>query len=254
VLRDWLEESDVRVAATAPATGRTSTARVSWDEERNASYDFDLAWDVDATALAAAGEAEAVHIGSIATVLEPGADAVERFVAERRSGALVSFDPNARPTITPDREAVVPRVERLVALSDVVKMSDEDLGWYYPGVPAVEAAKRLLGGAGHDGPIVMAVTLGGDGVLLLRGDDEVRVPAPKVTVADTIAAGDTFTAALIDALLTMGASGPGARERLLALDEDELREAAAWAAAAAAITVSRAGANPPTREELLAAR
>ncbi|MFT4235015.1 MAG: carbohydrate kinase [Microbacterium sp.] len=246
LLHGWLQQAGVNVVSSVPATGRTSTARVTWDAEKNASYEFDIAWDVTLDDLPAA---DAIHVGSIATVLEPGADAVLAFVTARAASALVSFDPNARPQITPDRDAALARVERLFALSDVVKVSDEDLEWYYPGVAAEDAAARILG----LGAKLVALTRGGSGALIFRGSDVIKAPAPKVTVVDTIAAGDTFTAGLVDALLTLGAHGPSARDVLSRLTVDELHRAASWAATAAAITVSRPGADPPTRAELEAA-
>lgn len=248
-VRSWLEASDVRVVAEAPSTGRTSTAVVRLADDGSASYEFDLAWDLTPEALALATRTDGLavlHAGSIATVLDPGADAVEAAMRSARGHALVTFDPNARPAITPDVDAVRARVERVVGLSDVVKVSEEDLGWYYPGVDPLDAARRWAA----SGPVLVVVTFGGDGSVLVRGEDTVRVPGRKVRVADTIGAGDTFMGALLDALLGLGVHGSAARDALGALDVDQLRSAAAWAASAAAITVSRPGADPPTRTEL----
>ncbi|WP_235915487.1 carbohydrate kinase family protein [Puerhibacterium puerhi] len=246
---DWLEASDVRVVAQPPATGRTSTAAVRLAADGSATYDFDLTWDLvpETVARATAGARPAVvHAGSIATVLDPGADAVEQALRAAHGRALVTFDPNARPGITPDVARVLPRVERLVALSDVVKVSEEDLAWYHPGTDPVATARAWAAA----GPVLVVVTRGGDGSVLVRGDDVVTVPGVTVEVADTIGAGDTFMGALLDALVTLGAHGPGAREVLAVLSAAELRRAASWAAAAAAITVSRPGADPPTHAEL----
>jgi fructokinase len=251
-VRGWLEASGVRVVTQAPSTGRTSTAVVRLTESGSASYEFDLAWELNSATLdraTAADDLGLLHAGSIATVLDPGADAVEAAMRSARGRALVSFDPNARPAITPDVDAVRVRVERLVALSDVVKVSEEDLGWYYPGVDPLGAARRWA----EAGPALVVVTLGGDGCVLVRGADVVRVPGRRVQVADTIGAGDTFMGALLDALVGLGAHGSRARDELADPGVDQLRSAAAWAAAAAAITVSRPGADPPTRAELSAA-
>lgn len=248
LVRGWLEASDVDVRAAAPATGRTSSATVVLGADGGASYEFDLAWDLPATLVADAEQgADVVHAGSIATVLAPGADAVEAALVAARGRALVSFDPNARPAITPDVTTVRGRVERLVALADVVKVSEEDLGWYYPDADPVDAARTWA----SSGPAVVVVTLGGDGAVVVRGDTVVRVAGVKVQVADTIGAGDTFMGALLDALAGLGASGPKARSVLEELAPEQLAEAASWAARAAAVTVSRPGADPPTRAELL---
>ncbi|SDC98247.1 carbohydrate kinase family protein [Glycomyces harbinensis] len=246
--RRWLEDSGVDVLAQAPASGRTSTAAVRFDRNGSAAYEFDLAWDLDtATLRLAADEPAAVHAGSIATVLDPGASAVEAALLAARGRSLVTFDPNARPTFTPDRDDALARVERLVAASDVVKVSDEDLAWYHPGADPVDAARDWAA----TGPVLVVLTRGADGGVLVRdGHEPVTVPGVPVAVADTIGAGDTFMGALIDALLTLGAQGPHARDALGDLAPDDLRWAATWAAHAAAITVSRPGADPPTRAEL----
>ncbi|MEO3780601.1 PfkB family carbohydrate kinase [Micromonospora sp. B11E3] len=246
---DWLEASNVTVVAQPPATGRTSTAAVRLGADGSATYDFDLTWDLAPETVARAtarGGIAVVHAGSIAAVLDPGAATVEDALREARGCALVTFDPNARPAITPDVAQVLPRVERLVELSDVAKASEEDLGWYHPGTDPIEVARTWAA----SGPVLVVVTRGADGSVLVRGDDVVTVPSVPVTVADTIGAGDTFMGALVDALLGLGAHGPAAREVLAALSLEELRRAASWAAGAAAITVSRPGADPPTPAEL----
>jgi len=244
----WLEGSGVRLLARAPATGRTSTAAVRFAADGSAAYDFDLVWDLPAeTALRAVGGAPAVvHTGSVATVIDPGAEAVEEAVRAAGGRALVTFDPNARPALTPDREAVLPRVERLIAGSDVVKVSEEDLAWYRPGADPVAVAREWA----EMGPVLVVVTRGERGSVLVRGGEALEVPGVRVAVADTIGAGDTYMGALIDALLGLGAHGPGAREALAGLGLEQLRLAASWAAHAAAVTVSRPGADPPTRAEL----
>lgn len=243
-LRDWLAASDVTVDAVVPPSGRTSTAAAALDDSGAARYEFDLSWalpPIDDHQYAA------VHVGSIASVLAPGADAVRDLVRRTRRHALVSFDPNARPAITPDVGAARERVEELVALADVVKVSDEDLGWYFPGVEPGDAAAAwsVLG------PAVVVVTRGGSGATVVRaGGDRFDVPGVAAEVADTIAAGDTFTAGLLDALLTAGIHGSDTYARITALDDDRLARIVRHAHAAAAITVSRPGADPPTRAEL----
>lgn len=244
VLRRWLAASDVAVEATDPATGRTSTAAAVLDASGAARYDFDLSW---VPPRIADERCDALHVGSIASVLAPGADAVRDLVRRGRRRALVSFDPNARPAITPDRDATLARVEELVALSDLVKVSDEDLGWYFPGVAPGDAAAAWA----RTGPAVVVVTQGGSGATVVRADGRVlHVPGEPTEVVDTIAAGDTFTAGLLDALLTAGAAGPDAYRRITGLSDADLTAVVRRAHAAAAITVSRPGADPPTRAEL----
>lgn len=248
-VRTWLEASGVRVNASLPASGRTSAATVALDATGGATYEFDLSWDPDPDALlATCMDAQVVHVGSIATVMEPGAAAVERAVRSVRGRALLSFDPNARPTITPDVREVLPGVERLVTICDVVKVSAEDLEWYFPGVDALDAARQWAA----SGPALVIVTRGADGAVAVRGTDVVWVPGVRVDVVDTIGAGDTFSGALIDALVGLGATGSNARAVIAGLTRTQIATVIAWAAHAAAVTVSRAGANPPTRRELTA--
>ena len=247
--RDWLEASDVTVVAQPPATGRTSAAAVRLAADGSATYDFDLTWDLSPEILARATAADGIavlHVGSIATVLDPGADTVEAALHGARGRSLVTFDPNARPAVTPHVARVLPRVARLVGLSDVVKASDEDLAWYHPGVDPVEVARAWAG----SGPVLVVVTRGADGSVFVRGDDVVTVPGRPATVVDTIGAGDTFMGALIDALVGVGVHGPTARGALAALSREDLRRVGSRAASAAAITVSRPGADPPTSAEL----
>lgn len=243
-LRDWLAASGVRVDAVVPPNGRTSTAAAVLDATGAARYEFDLSWTLPPID---DHRYDVVHVGSIASVLAPGAEAVHDLVHRTRHHALVSFDPNARPAITPDAGATRERVEELVALADVVKVSDEDLGWYFPGVEPAAAAT----GWSELGPALVVVTRGGAGATVVRaGGARLDVPGVAAEVADTIAAGDTFTAGLLDALLAAGVHGSDADARLTALDDDHLVEVVRHAHAAAAITVSRPGADPPTRSEL----
>ncbi len=251
-IRAWLADSDVTLDVAAPATGRTSTAQAVLDAAGAARYVFDLSWVAPPVPDERPDERpDVLHVGSIASVLEPGAEAVRDLVRRTHGGALVSFDPNARPAITPDVEATRARVEELVALADVVKVSDEDLAWYFPGVPPVEAAAAWS----TLGPAVVVVTRGGSGASVLRaGGAVLEVAGEPVEVADTIAAGDTFTAGLLDALLLAGIHGADAHHRITALGDAELVAVVAHAHAAAAVTVSRPGADPPTRAELDARR
>ncbi|MFC4334211.1 carbohydrate kinase family protein [Salininema proteolyticum] len=245
-IRRWLDESHVRLANVPPATGRTSTARAELDANGSASYDFDLHWDLSleqaGTALEGGDAPAFVHIGSIATVLEPGADAIADLYRRSRPTALLSFDPNARPAITTDRDRVLPRVEELVGLSDIVKVSDEDLSWYYPERDALASARQWA----ERCPGVLVLTRGSAGSTAFLNGEEIEVALARAEVADTIGAGDSYMGALIDAV------GRVARDRsgLEAMTSDQWREAMEFAAEVAAVTVSRAGANPPWRKEL----
>jgi len=243
-VRTWLENSAVLV--TASAAGSTSTATAVLDSTGAATYEFDLAWAVD---VSLAGPADVLHVGSIATVIEPGASDVLRLVEERRESATITFDPNIRPALIDDAGAARARVEQLVGLADVVKVSDEDLRWLRPDQSLSEAAADWLA----LGPAAVVVTLGGEGAFALTVAGRVSILAPLVTVVDTVGAGDTFMGALIDGLVDADVAGADRRAALRELPLGVLERIMRRSADAAAITVSRPGADPPTREQLPAA-
>lgn len=234
VVRTWLAAGGARLLPTAGGR-RTSTATARLREDGSAAYEFDLSWeplgDVDPTSY------DVVHTGSIAAVLEPGAATVRGLLEQARGTATITYDPNARPAIMGDRAESARRIEALVALSDVVKVSDEDLAWLYPGVDPVAVVEEWR----QRGPAVVAVTLGADGVVAAGAAGLVEVPAVPTTVVDTVGAGDTFMAALVDGLLALG---------LDAVASEHLEPVLARAARAAAINVARPGASPPTAAEL----
>ena len=174
-----------------------------------------------------------MHVCSIGAVTAPGRDDVVAALERLPATTRVVYDINARPAITGTGPDLVAAVERVVALAHVVKVSDEDLAVLYPTLGTDEAAAPR---AVRLGPEAVALTRGADGATWFSADGEVSVASEPVTVADTIGAGDTFSAALIDALWD---------------DPDRDRaEVLAHAARAAAVTVSRPGADPPWRHEL----
>lgn len=247
LIRDHLSrEPLLHVVPGADEAARTSTAKAIIDDSGAATYEFDLVWDVGAVLDdAPVGH---LHTGSIAATLPPGADDVLAAARRTRAGGTVSYDPNARPSIMGSPEAVRGRMEEIVALSDVVKASDEDLAWLYPG----RTLEATLDDWGRRGPRVLILTRGGEGsVLRLSTGEATTVPASPSQVVDTVGAGDSFMSGLISGLLDAGLlGGAQARDRLAAAGLDDIVPALARASACAAITVSRAGANPPTRAEI----
>ena len=239
--RTWLEDSGVVVQAQPAPQTSTATARL--DASGAASYDFVLDWDL---AVEETTDVDALHIGSIASVLEPGASAVSRFVDRHRTQALVTYDPNIRPGVIDDEDAVRQRVLSFIERSDVVKASDEDIAWLHPGQTVEAVARRWA----TLGPALVVVTSGAEGSLAVTKRTVIRGDAVSVEVADTVGAGDTFMGALIDGLIAAGAAGHRARQVILSLDGAQLAALLHQCARAAAITVSRPGANPPTRREL----
>jgi fructokinase len=240
-----LARDGVRLAPGSVSAERTPTATATLDEAGVASYTFDLAWDLPSDL--GPGEAGHVHVGSIATALEPGATQLRRIVAEAHDQATVSYDPNMRPAILHSPEPHRSGVEALVAASDVVKASDEDLAWLYAGEPVDDVLRRWA----DAGPALVVCTLGGEGARVLVGGELFTVPPVRVEVVDTVGAGDSFMAALISGLLDAGLlGGPRGRSALRAAGADEVHPALHRAIRVAAITCSRAGANPPYRREL----
>lgn len=247
LVRAHLTGSDVHVLAGDRTPDRTPVARAHVDAEGVATYEFDLTWDLPDRWDEDAEPPVVVHTGSIATVIAPGGEAVAALLAARRTTSTLTYDPNLRPALMGSPEATLPVVERLVALADVVKVSDEDLGWLHPGVAPVEIARDWV----RRGPALVVVTLGGDGALAITaGGEELTITAPKVAVADTVGAGDSFMGGLIDGLWSAGLLGADAREALRAVDRATVEQVLVRCARIAAITVSRPGANPPTTADL----
>lgn len=244
-IRAWLETDGVIISAGSQGANRTSTAHARIDAAGAADYVFDFAYDVpDVDPVRPPAH---IHIGSISAIREPGATKTMGMLEEFAPTATISYDPNVRPQVMPDPVESRRRVEALIKRVDVVKISDEDISWLSPDEDVAETLHAWL----MLGPALVILTRGAEGSLALSaGGAKVSVPATLVTVADTVGAGDSFMAGLIDGLAHAGLLGTHQREALRAIDEDTLREVLQRAATIAAITVSRAGANPPTAEEL----
>jgi fructokinase len=239
-----LERAGVTLACDPGAVDHTSTAQATLGTEGAASYTFDIDWRL----LPVADDEDPLvaHTCSLGAVLPPGADDVLALLERLRGRATVSYDVNARPAVTGTGPDVVARVERMVAVADLVKASDEDLEALYPDRTHADSAAALL----ELGPAAVIVTRGAEGALWLDPLGPVEVGPRPVTVADTIGAGDTFGAGLIDALWERGRLGAEGRAALGGLPRDEVTWVLEHAARAAAITVSRPGADPPYRHEL----
>ncbi|MFB8219378.1 carbohydrate kinase family protein [Streptomyces anulatus] len=243
LIREHLASGGVDVR-TDGSTAPTPSAAVTLDGAGQASYAFDVSWTLAPVAVEPAPAH--VHTGSIGAVTEPGATTVLDMVRAARATATVSYDPNVRPALMGDHAAAVRRVEECVGLSDLVKASDEDLEWLYPGEDPERVAARWLG----RGPAAVLVTRGGAGALAVLPGGPITVQAPAVDVVDTVGAGDAFMSGTLHALAAHGLLGPGARDRLHAVDRDTVTDVLRHAVASAAVTVSRAGANPPGADEL----
>jgi len=187
----------------------------------------------------------ALHFGSISMVREPGATAFEALMRRERGRRVLSLDPNVRPSLVGERSAYVDRLEGWVALADLVKVSQADLAWLYPATaPEVVAADWLARGPG-----LVVVTRGHGGAFALAAGGRVEVPGTPVLVSDTVGAGDAFTSGL---LAWLHEGGWLDRARLREIPPAGLRAGLAYANRVAAITCTRAGAQPPTRSEMAA--
>lgn len=194
---------------------------------------------------ALSSEVSALYFGGISLACEPGADAYAELLARNAEGRAVMIDPNIRPGFIKDIERYRQRLDRMLALSDIVKVSDEDLNWINPAPLSLhDKVAELL----KKGPSVVILTRGGEGATgCLANGEEVQVPAVKAEIVDTVGAGDTFNAGV---LAKMSELGQLHKSALATLAPEVLSEALAYGARVAAVTVSRAGANPPWVEEI----
>jgi fructokinase len=198
-----------------------------------ATFDFDLKWLPDPSRY----KPQVLHIGTLVTVIQPGADVLYDWAMQVAEFAPIVFDPNIRPSVMGDRDLYEAAVEKWVALSSVIKVSDDDMAWLYPGQKYEDVAQRWI----NDGAALVVVTRGSQGIIGITADGSVEVDGAKITVADTVGAGDTVGAIIVEAMIEKG---------ILALTGDVLKAVLHRAAVAAGITCSRKGAQPPYKHEL----
>ena len=230
-----LQRSGVDLSLVLRGDLPTALAIATIDSNGLAKYDFELdgttSFAFDSSWLPS-GDPDVIHIGSVATMLEPGASELLKW-AEEKSVPIV-FDPNVRPSIQGDKGLYRAAIERWIGVSTIVKLSEDDLKWLYGDEDVITKWLSL-------GPELVIVTRAEKGLSAYANGSVIEVPAVKVDVVDTVGAGDTIGAVIVEGVLNHGSHS---------LRGDLLREVLQRAAKAAAITCSRAGANPPTREEL----
>ncbi|MEW2476412.1 carbohydrate kinase [Micromonospora gifhornensis] len=242
ILRAHADANGVDLRHAVDTDDPATLAIASLDDDGVATYDFyvdgtaDWQWRDDelSPALTSRG---ILHTGSLAVFRSPGADRVaDALRTARAERALISIDPNIRPGLLGTPAQARARVEELIRLAHLVKASEEDVAWLYPGRPVEDVLRhwRDLGAA------LTVVTLGAGGALALSGTRTFRQPAPVVEVVDTIGAGDAFTAGLLAALSRAASGWPN----------EEIAAALRYAVEVAAVTCTRAGADPPYRHEL----
>ena len=247
-LADALTADGVDVSMVITTADPTTLALATLDDAGAASYRFYFEGTSvpGLTAERALAEVrgvderlEALHVGTLGLVLEPFAAASEAVVEELHGSALVFVDPNIRPAVITDRAGYLTRLDRILSRADVVKVSDEDLAWLVPDTPVETAAKQLIAkGAG-----LVLVTMGGRGATVVSDSFVADVAAERVTVVDTIGAGDAFAGGVLAWWHDHGRPG--------LLDRSAACEAAAFGCRVAGATVAKAGANPPRRAELM---
>lgn len=190
-----------------------------------------------------AAKVQALHFGSISLIPEPGGSTLEALMKREAKTRVVSLDPNIRPGQIKDRRAHLARLMRMIAMADIVKISDEDVAWMTGKSEFAKTAKKWL----KSGARIVVVTRGGDGVEAYTSNFALHQPAVSVKVADTVGAGDTFTAGLLAALSKAKLL---TKKKLASISQADLEAALSFAARAAAVTVSRPGADPPWANEL----
>ena len=230
---DYVKYSDKPTCLAIVSLSDSGSASYEFVIENTATFDFTLDWLPNPQT----ERPSLLHIGTLATAIEPGATVLFEWAQSVAKVAPIVFDPNIRPAVISDREQYVMRVERWVSISSAVKVSDEDLKWLYPSLEIEQVVNNWLA----KGPSLIVVTRGDIGLAGYRVGEKLSVDAVKVAVADTVGAGDTVGAILVEAIVKDGLSS---------LSGVRLEMMLKRAAKAAAITVSRSGANPPTLKEI----
>jgi fructokinase len=233
VLLDYAQFSNKPTCTAKVTLSKSGGASYEFVIEDTATFDFSDQWLPDPQKI----RPSLLHIGTLATVIEPGASVLFNWAQSVARVSPIVFDPNIRPAALGNRDKYVKKVEKWVAISSAVKVSDEDLNWLYPGKVIDEIVGKWL----EVGVQLVVVTLGDKGIVAYRKNEQISVDVVKVVVADTVGAGDTVGAVLVEAIVDNG---------LDRLTGEVLKTMLNRAAKAAAITVSRTGANPPSKDEI----
>ena len=252
-IRAHLAGNGVDLSYAVRAAEPTSLAIVAVGRDGVVEYDFrvdgtaDWQWHDHELTGVLDGDVVALHAGSLALTMPPGADALQRLITRAGETMTISYDPNCRPLLMGAPDAVRGRIEALVGLADVVKASADDLAWLLPGREPEQVAEAWLA----KGPAIVVITLGPAGLLAAtRQAGVLRHPGRAVDVVDTVGAGDACMAALLAGLHRRRLLGADRRTGLRAVDATTLADLADEAVMAAAITCTRPGADPPTAEDL----
>ena len=233
VLLDFVKFSDKPTCLAIVSLNEAGGASYEFVIDGTATFDFSASWLPDPVI----NKPSLLHIGTLVTAIEPAASVLFEWAKKVANVSPIVFDPNVRPAVMSDRAEYVKQIERWVSISSSVKVSDDDIYWLYPGVELDLVANKWL----SMGPELVVVTFGDKGLTGYREDEKVAVDAKKVVVADTVGAGDTVGAILVEAIIEDGLDKLTGMRLSVMLDR---------AAKAAAITVSRTGALPPSKAEI----
>lgn len=234
VFLDYVKFSDKPTCLAIVSLNKSGSATYEFLIDGTATFDYTPDWLPDPTAL----KPSLLHIGTLVTAIEPAASVLHTWASVVKNIAPIVFDPNIRPAVMADRDEYVRQVERWVEISSAAKVSDDDIYWLYPDKSIDDVANTWL----TMGPELVVVTFGDKGLTGFRDGEKVSVDAKKVVVADTVGAGDTVGAILVEAVVEEGLANLRGQLLISKLER---------AAKAAAITVSRTGALPPGRDEII---
>jgi fructokinase len=234
VLLDYVKFSDKPTCLAIVSLNKQGGATYEFLIEGTATFDYTPDWLPDSLTL----KPSLLHIGTLVTAIEPAASVLHKWATVVKGVAPIVFDPNIRPAVMADRAEYVMQVEKWIGISSAVKVSDDDIYWLYPDKSIDDVANQWL----SMGPELVVITFGDKGLSGYRKGEKVSVDAKKVVVADTVGAGDTVGAILVEAIVEEGL--PNLTGQLLIAKLER-------AAKAAAITVSRTGALPPGRDEII---
>jgi fructokinase len=245
---DHATASNVELGLATRSDRQTTLAfvRIVAGESHYAFYDAETAtrnWTYRRGAIPFAN-IEAVHVGSTTLVNDQGAAETKALIADARASSTISFDPNCRPNLVKNKPAYLARMAEFAGQADLIKMSDVDFAYLFGEEQYQQRANALLG----QGTSLVVITRGNNGAIAWHASaGQIEVQAPKVEIADTIGAGDSFQAALLFALHKQGRIS---RQQLKDIGADELRRALSFAANCAGLTCTRPGADPPWSHEV----
>jgi fructokinase len=248
MIADHAMASNVKLDLATRSDHQTTLAfvRIVAGESHYAFYDAETAtrsWTYRRGSIPVAN-VEAVHVGSTTLVNDQGAAETRALIADALTSSTISFDPNCRPNLVKDKPAYLARMAEFAGHADLIKMSDVDFAYLFGEEPYQQRASALL----EQGTSLVVITRGNNGAIAWHAKaGQIEVEAPKVAVADTIGAGDSFQAALLFALHKQERI---ARQQLRDISADELRRALSFAANCAGLTCTRPGADPPWSHEV----